>query len=58
MFGKKCKLCDKKIKKDSTAEMQIDTAEGIHTIEICFSCADILDMAAEAAKAKRKPEEE
>lgn len=46
---KKCKTCKAKIPKNTeSAELRLDTAEGIVTLEICNECAEFLDKSAEA----------
>lgn len=44
----KCKTCDKVYDKDDKpAVIRLETAEGIHEIEVCNECADFWDKSAD-----------
>ena len=39
----KCPICNEKAE-DLSAEMRLDTSEGVHIINICPDCADFFDL--------------
>lgn len=55
---KKCKACKKKLRKnDETADLRLETGEGVHTMEICLECAEFFDKSAEVLVRRKKDEE-
>lgn len=47
----KCPVCRKKLKKNQPMhEVQLETSEGPHSIEICGDCARFFDMSADAIR--------
>jgi hypothetical protein len=47
LFGKKCPVCDTKMpKKVAFAEIRLETAEGLHTVECCPDCSRFFEMSA------------
>jgi hypothetical protein len=53
-LGKKCKCCRKRLKrKEPTHEIRLDTAEGVHSIEVCEECSRFWDMTAEVLQKPR-----
>lgn len=58
IFGKKkCPVCeDKYPKKAQFHELRLETAEGLHTLEICVKCADFFDKSADVIMKGRKDE--
>ena len=47
----KCPVCRKKLKRGQPLhELQLETAEGPHTLEICGDCANFFDKSADAIK--------
>lgn len=49
--NKKCKTCRKKIVGES-AELRVDTANGIMVLEVCDECADFFDKSADILRNK------
>jgi hypothetical protein len=47
----KCPVCRKKLKKGQRMhEMQMETSDGPHSLEICGDCARFFDMSADAIR--------
>lgn len=56
--NKKCKLCKKKLPKvKDSAKMQLETADGTHTIEICDECEEFWNLSEEILNRDRKDDE-
>lgn len=51
----KCPVCKKRLKKGQPLhELQLQTAEGPHSLEICGECANFFDKSADAIINNRK----
>jgi hypothetical protein len=48
LFGKKCRICEKRTRKKH--EFQIKSDEGIEVLEICQECSDIYNEMLEHGK--------
>lgn len=47
-YKKKCPVCEQKYPKSTEFhELRLQTADGLHTLEICETCSDFLDQSAE-----------
>jgi RNase P subunit RPR2 len=56
-LGKKCKGCRKKLKRiESTHEIRLETAEGVHSVEVCSECARFWDMTTDVLNRKHNDE--
>lgn len=54
---KKCPVCEQKFSKNAAFhELRLQTSDGLHTLEICESCADFLDKSAEVIMKGRSNE--
>lgn len=53
----KCPVCQEKAD-DLSAEMRLDTSEGIHTINICPNCADFFEKSTEVLLKKKSSNNE
>lgn len=53
----KCPICNEKAE-DLSAEMRLDTSEGVHVINICPDCADFFDKSAEVLIRKKSSDDE
>lgn len=43
-LGKKCKMCKERLKKGEVfSALELETYDGLHTVEICPRCADFWD---------------
>lgn len=53
--SKKCGSCKRKIgKKEETADLRLDTKDGILELEICSDCARFFDVSADVLKRRSK----
>ena len=58
-FGlkKKCPVCNSKFSSSEPFhEMRLNTSDGLHTLDICESCADFFDKSAEVIAKGRTDE--
>lgn len=52
----KCRSCGRRLEGE-TADVRLETMDGIVTIEICGGCADLLDLQSEASRRTQEKEE-
>lgn len=56
---RKCKTCKKVLKANKPVhELRLQTADGIHEVEICDDCANFFDKSAEVLTQKNKGSKE
>ena len=58
ILRKKCKVCDGKIKSKEPAIIRLETADGIHEINVCDECSRFFEKSAEVIQGGRKKEPE
>lgn len=53
----KCPICNEPAE-DLSAEMRLDTSEGVHTLNICPNCAEFFEKSAEVLMKKKSSNDE
>lgn len=57
IWKKKCPVCEDKYPKATPFhELRLQTADGVHSLEICEKCADFFDKSAEVIMKGRQDE--